>query len=243
MNIPARGAVVAVFLLVLATGPSLMHGQQPPPAAAKSLDGATELNLKATSANVKTPGSQVRLRISRWSTDEERRAIVASMTPPPPDTAPPPPGAAARTAAGAGRGDARGGAGRGAGRGRGAPASPIAGLTAAIAAAPTVGFIWTDEVTGYAIKYAYRTPTPNGGERIILATDRRLGAYTGGWRPVAATPVTDYEFTLFEIRMDAKGSGEGKTSLTTPVIVDNEAKTVALDNYAAAPAILQSVRR
>ena len=53
----------------------------------------------------------------------------------------------------------------------------------------------------------------------------------------------DYEFTLIEMRLDAKGLGEGKTSLTTKVVVDNEAKTVALDNYAATPAILQNVKR
>ena len=54
---------------------------------------------------------------------------------------------------------------------------------------------------------------------------------------------------MIEIRLDSKGLGEGKTSLTTKVIVDdindvnNRAKTVALDNYAAAPAILKNVKR
>jgi hypothetical protein len=126
-------------------------------------------------------------------------------------------------------------------------------LTAAIAKGPTLGYIWTNDVTGYSIKYAYHASLPGGGERIILATDRRLGAYTTGWKPAAATPLgaeasaqagpTDYEFTLVEIRLDSKGLGEGKTSLTTKVIVDNEARTVALDNYAATPAILQNVKR
>ncbi len=55
--------------------------------------------------------------------------------------------------------------------------------------------------------------------------------------------ITDYEFTLFEIRLDSRGLGEGKTSLTTKVIVDNEAGTLALDGYAATPAILQHVKR
>ena len=41
---------------------------------------------------------------------------------------------------------------------------------------------------------------------------------------MAAGPATDYEFTLIEIRLDAKGMGEGKTSITTKVIVDNEAQ-------------------
>ena len=58
-------------------------------------------------------------------------------------------------------------------------------MTAAIGRGPTLGYIWTNEVTGYSIKYAYHAPLPDGGERIILATDRRLGAYTTGWKPVA----------------------------------------------------------
>ena len=41
----------------------------------------------------------------------------------------------------------------------------------------------------------------------------------------------------------AKGLGEGKASLTTKVMLDDEAKTVALDTYAATPAILQNVKR
>ena len=51
------------------------------------------------------------------------------------------------------------------------------------------------------------------------------------------------------MRLDPKGLGEGKASLTTKVIVDNGdnsdngARTVALDNYAATPAILRNVKR
>ena len=178
--------------------------------------------------------------------------MVAALTPASPVAAPAGAtagdGAARGARAGAGRA-ARGGAGRagrgGAGRGgRGdRAANPTAALTAAISRAPTLGYIWTNDVTGYAVKYAYHAPLPDGGERIILATDRRLGAYTAAWKPVAATPVTDYEFTLIEIRLDSKGLGGGKTSLTTKVILDNEARTVALEDYAAAPAVLQNVRR
>jgi hypothetical protein len=202
-----------------------------------------EVNLTATSANVSQSGSPVKIRILRWSTDEERSPLLAALNP---AAVSAPAGAAANQAAPA---SARGRAARG-GRGgrrggRGDPAAaptPIAALTAAIGSAPTVGYIWTNDITGYSIKYAYRASTPDGGERIILATDRRLGAYTGAWTPVAPA-VTDYEFTLVEMRLDAKGLGEGKTSLTTKVILDNEAKTVALEDYGATPAILQNVKR
>ncbi len=235
---------------------ALSHAQ-----ATRQTTGTGEVNFTAKSANVHESGSPVRIRILRWSTEEERNPVVAAMNPTGPATAPAaaaaglPAGAAANPSAAAGRDDAargrRGGAGRG-GRGgaaRGgrsdasAAPNPMAALTAAIARAPTVGYIWTNDVTGYSIKYAHHASLPDGSERVILATDRRLGANTTAWRPVAPAPVTDYEFTFIEIRLDSKGSGEGKTSLTTKVIVDNEARTVALDDYAATPAILQNVKR
>jgi hypothetical protein len=220
------------------------------------------LSLTASSANVSQPGNPVHINILRWSTEEERRLLVAALNPPPPPAAPPaansaPSGAPTSPAAGgdaAARGG-RGGAGRGGrGRGRGAataPLSPIAALTAAIGKAPTIGYVWTNGITGYSIKYAYHASLPDGGERIILATDRRLGAYSPAWTPVTATPsgpevsattaATDYEFTLIEMRMNSKGSGEGKTSLAAKVIVDGDAQTLALDDYAGSAPNLKNV--
>jgi hypothetical protein len=84
---------------------------------------------------------------------------------------------------------------------------------------------------------------PAGGERIVLATSRALGAQSPQWKPAGGEPVTDYEFTVIELRLNAKGLGEGKTSLTTKVVVDGDAKTIALENYTAAPVILQNVKR
>jgi hypothetical protein len=239
-----------------------------------------EINLKATSANVSEPGTPVRVHILRWSTEVERAPIVAALNPAPPPAAPARAAGDGGGAAAAGRGAAAARGGRGAaargGRGDAPSLTPIEALTAAIGKGPSLGYIWTNDVTGYSIKYAYRASLPDGGERIILATDRRLGAHTAGWKPVTATsvdavasakaapgtaasagtgvgagalaqaPFNDYEFTLIEIRLDPKGLGEGKTSLTTKVVVDDSvpgAKTVALDNYAAAPAIFRNVKR
>src|ERR1700704_6734623 len=42
-----------------------------------------EINLKATSANVKEPGIPVRVHLVRWSTDEERNPVVAALNPAP----------------------------------------------------------------------------------------------------------------------------------------------------------------
>jgi hypothetical protein len=207
-----------------------------------------EVNLTATSANVKEPGSPVKIHVIRWSTDEERTPVVTALNPA--AAGPAIAGAVPSAAAGAGQTApaARGRAGRG-GRGgarggRGtAPPNPFAILTTAIGRGPTLGYIWTTDVTGYSIKYAYHASLPDGSERIILATDRRLGAYIPAWRPVGTAALTDYEFTLVEIRLDSKGVGEGKTSLTTKVVGDDEAKTVALDDYAGTPVILQKVEK
>ena len=115
-------------------------------------------------------------------------------------------------------------------------------MTAAIGRAPTIGYIWTTEVTGYSIKYAWHMASPEG-ERIVLVTDRRFGAYSPGWKLKSSDMPTDYEFTVVELRLDPKGVGEGKTSLTTKVVVDSAAGTLALDNYAGAPAIFQNVKQ
>jgi hypothetical protein len=206
-----------------------------------------EIDFTAVSANVAEPGIPVRIRLMRWSTDEERSPIIAALNPAPAETT-----GATNPATTTARGAGRGGRGRG-GRGRGVPAAPLtpaAALAAAIGRAPTVGYIWTTDVTGYSIKYAYHAPSSGGGERIVLATDRRLGAYSPAWKPTtapgadaAAKAPSDYEFTFVEIHLDARGTGEGKTSLTTKVVPDNEARTVALENYAATPAILEHVKR
>lgn len=213
----------------------------------------------ATSAHVARPGSPVNIRIQRWSTEEERASLIAALNTPPPAPPPPAPPAAPEPPPPAPDGDAapapdRGNAGRagraGRGGGRGGrgdtapppkPITPIEALTTAITKAPTIGYIWTDEVTGYSIKYAYRIPLPAGGERVVLATSRVLGGGSIQWKPTE--PATDYGFTVIELRLNAKGLGEGKTSLTSKVIVDNEAKTLAIENYTAAPVILQNVKK
>ena len=261
LTIPSRvsiGLVFAFFLASVASAPA----QQP-----TRETGA--LNLTAKSANVAESGTPVKINILHWSTDEESKPVMAALDPVAQEAARAAAAEGGRGARGGrgGRGAAAGldpndpaladlvaSSGRGARGGRGGrggrgdaetakPPDPIATLTAALSKAPTVGYFWTNEVVGYSIKYAYHTRLPDGGERIILATDRRLGGGTAGWKPVATGTATDYEFTLIEIRIDSKGTGEGKASLVSKVIFDNEAKTIALESYPSTPVILQSVKK
>ena len=185
------------------------------------------LSLRATVTGA--PGA-LTITLSRWSTDAERAPLFKALSAPAP--APPPPPAAPP-------------AGRAGGRGRGAPPppppSPLARLSAAIKAAPTLGYIWTGGVTGYSIKYAWRSSATDGKERIVLVTDRRLNSHAPDWA-AASTSAGDADFTLIEMRLDDHGAGEGKTSLTASVAIDTAANTLALDGYAAAPASLKVTR-
>ena len=186
------------------------------------------LSLHATIAGPAAAGA-LTISLSRWSTEAERAPLVAAFAAPRPAPAAPP--APAPPAGGRGRG-------------RGAPPpppSPLAKASAAIKAAPTLGYIWTDGVTGYSIKYAWRSPATEEEERIVLVTDRRLDSHAPDSSP-ASSSSGDADFTVIELRIDRQGVGEGKTSLTTRVAIDADAKTLALDGYAAAPALLKVTR-
>jgi len=192
---------------------------------------ALTLHARGTGAGAST----MTIELNRWSTDTERAPLIAALS------APTPPPAAPAAAAAPGRGAGRAG-GRGARGGRGAaaaPLSPTARLDAAIKAAPTYGYVWGDGVTGYSIKYAWRSPSTEGGDRIVLVTARRIG---GSSPPPATTAAPEEgDFTVIEMRLDGKGIGEAKASHAN-VVVDPATKTLALDSQASSPLLLKVTR-
>ena len=191
---------------------------------------AAALTLRAVYTSGAAEGTALEIALFRWPTDAERAPLLAALSAPP--TSPPEP-PAPPPAGRAGRG------GRG-GRGPAPPLSPMARLEAAIKAAPTCGYIWGEGVTGYSIKYAWQSPLSEGTGRIILIADRRVGASLGSSGLTPVNP-TDGDFTLIEVRLDNKGAGEAKASHTS-VALDTAARTLALDNYTAAPTLFTVTR-
>jgi hypothetical protein len=104
---------------------------------------------------------------------------------------------------------------------------------------PRVGYFRTPTSLGYDIHYARRHPLPDGGERVVLVTDRRIGF----WEAVNQPRSIDYPFTLIELHLNANGEGEGKLSVATKITADPENKVVVLENYATQPVLLTSVKR
>lgn len=91
---------------------------------------------------------------------------------------------------------------------------------------------------GWDLHYAWNEPLPEGGNRIILATDRYITFYEAANNP----RVSDYPFTLIELRLDRNGEGTGKASVATKIVYDKEKKTLVLENYGTEPVRLEQVK-
>jgi len=104
---------------------------------------------------------------------------------------------------------------------------------------PRMGYIRTPGSIGWDIRFARHMPAPDGGERIVLVTDRRMS-----FREVANRHRSvDYPFTVIELRLQKNGEGEGKVSLATRIIADKANKVVTLENYDIQPVMLTKVTR
>jgi hypothetical protein len=104
---------------------------------------------------------------------------------------------------------------------------------------PKVGYFRNINSLGWDLRYANKVAMPEGGERIVLATDRRISFWEARNRPRSI----DYPFTVIELRVNRDGQGEGKMSIATKIIADKENSTITLENYGIQPVLLQSVRR
>ncbi len=103
---------------------------------------------------------------------------------------------------------------------------------------PRMGYIRRPGSIGWDIRFARHMPAPDGGERIVLVTDRRMG-----FREVANRHRSvDYPFTVIELRLK-NGEGEGKVSVATRIIADKANQVVTLENYDIQPVMLTKVTR
>jgi hypothetical protein len=102
-----------------------------------------------------------------------------------------------------------------------------------------VGYIRTPGNIGYDLRFARKTPMEDGGERVVLATDRSISF----WEQWARPRTIDYPFTVIEMRIGKDGTGEGKLSLATRIEVDKRRNQIVLENYGTQPVLLTQVKR
>ena len=104
---------------------------------------------------------------------------------------------------------------------------------------PRVGYFRTPDSIGWDIHFARKMPGTDGGERITLITDRRIGFWEASRQPRSF----DYPFTVIELRLNRDGEGEGKMSVATKIIPDKENNIVTLENYGTQPVLLTNIKR
>jgi len=104
---------------------------------------------------------------------------------------------------------------------------------------PRVGYFRTPDSLAWDVHYATKVPGSDGGERVTLITDRRIGFWEASRQPRSI----DYPFTVIELRLNRDGEGEGKMSVATKIIADKDSNTVVLENYDLQPVLLTNVKR
>ena len=104
---------------------------------------------------------------------------------------------------------------------------------------PRVGYFRTPDSIGFDIHFARKMPGADGGERITLITNRRIGFWEASRQPRSF----DYPFTVIEMRLNGDGEGEGKMSIATKIIADKQSNTIILENYDTQPVQLNKVKR
>jgi len=90
---------------------------------------------------------------------------------------------------------------------------------------------------GTDIRYAMNFPGEDGGRRIVVITPRVIG-----FREAVNQPrIVDYPFSLFEMRFDKDGKGEGKLAYATQINFDKKKNAIELENYSSEPVRLNNL--
>ena len=111
-------------------------------------------------------------------------------------------------------------------------------LLEALQKSPKVGYIRLPNTLAWDLRYAFEMPLPEGGRRVVLATDRPIGFEEARTRPRRI----DYPFTLLEIRFKKEGVGQGKMSVYTKIALSKDKQTIELENFDSEPVRLTEVR-
>ncbi len=114
------------------------------------------------------------------------------------------------------------------------------GLLSTLRQVPVKGRIWIPMrmSLGWDLRYAWQEPSPDGGQRIVIATDRHVNL----WARESQSSKINYRFSFFEIRLNADGEGEGNMAVATKLSVDQDKNLMMKEDYSAEPVRLLSVR-
>jgi hypothetical protein len=102
---------------------------------------------------------------------------------------------------------------------------------------PRCGYVRTSTSLGWDVFFARETPLPDGGRKIVLASDRPVGM----WEARNSGRSMDYQFSLAEIRLPKEGKGQGKAIPYAQLSFNKETNTLEIENYQREPVRLNEI--
>jgi hypothetical protein len=111
-------------------------------------------------------------------------------------------------------------------------------LADTLARMPTIGWIRLPNTRSQDLRYAWQAPLPDGGRRVVIATDR-IANYA---ELTTASRTQNYQFSVAEIHFDKDGKGEGKLSPLAKVDIDKETNQIEVEDYTSQPVRLTQVK-
>jgi hypothetical protein len=102
---------------------------------------------------------------------------------------------------------------------------------------PRCGYVRTSTSIGWDVYFARETPLPDGGRKIVLASDRPVSI----WEARNSGRSMDYQFSLAEIRIPKEGKGQGKAIRAAKLTFNKETNTLEIENYQREPVRLNEV--
>jgi len=102
---------------------------------------------------------------------------------------------------------------------------------------PRCGYVRTSTSLGWDIYFARETLLPDGGRKIVLASDRPVSM----WEARNSGRSMDYQFSLAEIRLPKEGKGQGKAIPYAQLSFNKDTSTLEIENYQREPVRLSEV--
>ena len=90
---------------------------------------------------------------------------------------------------------------------------------------------------GWNLRYAWHEPLDEGGERIVIATDR----YMSFWEVTNQPRTVDYPFLLIQIHLNKEGKGQGKLAAFAQITFDKKKNVMEIENYGTEPVRLNEI--
>jgi hypothetical protein len=107
---------------------------------------------------------------------------------------------------------------------------------------PTVGYVWpAGSPVGYTLKYAHRTKTADGRDRLTFVTDKTVGSYDYKKWSVPNSAAKALPYSVLELYVDGAGNGVGNLSLAADAVIDAATSTITLATGASN--VLKDVKR